>query len=109
MSLDKTMRVAPTQDRAKARVESIKEAARQHYAEVGRDLFSFDGVAALTVPKCSVATIYRYFENRVALLDAILPDRDRAEIKLAAIREIRGMSGSAAEKWLSTEMILDQP
>lgn len=108
MSLETNMRVAPTQARAKARVESILEAARRHYEEVGRDRFNLDGVAALTTPPCSVATIYRYFKDRTALLDSLYPDRDRAEIKLAAIRNVQRMGGSAAEKWLATEHILDQ-
>ncbi len=107
MSLDNMMRVAPTQTRAKARVEAILAAARRHYEEVGRDRFNFDGVAEYA--ECSVATIYRYFKDRVVLLDAIFPDRDRAEIKLAAIRNVRSMGGSAAEKWFSVEHILDQP
>lgn len=109
MSLNNAMRVAPTQDRAKARVDSILVAARRHYEEVGRDRFNFDGVADLTEPHCSTATIYRYFKDRVALLDAIFPDRDRAEVKLAAIRQLRSMGGSASEKWLATEHVLDQP
>lgn len=108
MNLDSTMRVTPTQNRAKERVEAILGAARRHYEEVGRDRFSFDGVAALMTPSCSVATIYRYFKDRTALFDAIFPDRDRAEIKLAAIRNVQDMNGSAAEKWLATEHILSQ-
>lgn len=109
MSLEENMRVAPSQPRSKARVESILAAARRHYEEVGRDRFTFEGVAAVVEPKCSVGTIYRYFSDRVALLDALFPDRDRAEIKIAAIRNLRTMDGSAAEKWLSVEHILDQP
>jgi len=105
MSLDTNLRAIPVQGRAKARVEAILAAARQHYEDVGRDRFNFDGVAALA--GCSVATIYRYYSDRVALMDAIFPDRDQAELKLAAIRTLRTMGSSATEKWLAVEHILD--
>lgn len=104
MSLDKNMRVAPTQARAKARVDSILAAARQHYEDVGRDHFNLDGVAEIA--GCSVATIYRYFQDRVVLLDSVFPDRDHSEIKLAAIRNLQHIDGSAAEKWLATREII---
>lgn len=107
MSLEKNLRVAPVQSRAKARVEAILTAARAHYAQVGRDSFDLDDVAALA--GCSVATIYRYFVSPTTLLDAIAPDRDRAEIKLSAIRNIQVMGGSHEEKWLAVEHILAQP
>lgn len=98
-TLNDAMRVAPTQLRAKARVDSILEAARMHYEAVGRDRFNLDGVAELTDPHCSKATIYRYFRDRVALLDALLPDRDEAEEKLQAIRALIEEDAAPEEKW----------
>lgn len=107
MSLTENLRVEPVQARAKARVESILTAARIHYGEVGRDSFDLDVVAAQA--GCSVATVYRYFEDQVALLNMVAPDRDRAEIKLSAIKSIQTMGGSDAEKWLAVVHILNQP
>lgn len=66
-----TMRVSPSQSRANARVDSILKAAKEHLAEVGRDRFSLGPVQKKA--GCSVGTIYRYFEDRVALLNAIDP------------------------------------
>ena len=50
------MRVAPTQERAKARVEAILAAARLHYTDVGRERFSFDVVAEITDLKRRIAS-----------------------------------------------------
>lgn len=107
MSLEGIIRVEPVQARAKARVGAILKAALEHYSAVGRDQFDLEAVA--TLADCSVATIYRYFETPSTLLDAVAPDRERAEIKLAAIRSLQSMGGSDASKWLSTVHILQQP
>lgn len=104
MSLNNGMRVEPTQKRAKARVDTILEAAHQHYWEVGRDHFNLEGVAAIA--GCSVATVYRYFKDRIVLLDAVFPERDRAEVKLTAIYNLRNADIPPAEKWVAVEYIL---
>lgn len=67
-----TMRVTPSQARSNARVDSILAAAKEHLAEVGRDRFRLGPVHQKA--GCSVGTLYRYFEDRVALLNAIDPE-----------------------------------
>lgn len=74
------LRVVPKQVRGIERVEAIVSAAKTHYAEAGRDAFHIDTVASLA--GCSVPTIYRYFEDRISLLDTVAPDRDAAERSL---------------------------
>ena len=68
-----TLRNRPTQQRARRRVDEIRAAARAILGEVGRDRFTTDLVAARA--GCSIGTIYRYFEDRVALLDDLYPNR----------------------------------
>lgn len=104
MSLDTQLRAQPVQQRARERLDSIHAAARQHYMEVGRDRFNLDVVAASA--GCSVATIYRYYPDRVALMDAAIPDRDWAEKQLDAIRKIKKMHISRVEKWAAVEKLL---
>lgn len=105
MTEDTSMRVKPVQGRAKERVEQIRAAARQHYSEVGRDQFNFDAVASIA--GCSVPTLYRYYTDRVALMDDAVPERDAAEKTLASIRGIKRMHISRAEKWQRVERLLD--
>lgn len=73
-------RVTPKQTRGQDRLADILEGARQHYGAVGRDAFTIREVAALA--NCSVATIYRYFGDRIALMDAIQPSRDESQAAL---------------------------
>lgn len=80
------LRKRPAQGRSSDRVKSILAAARTHYAEVGRDRFNTTAVAALA--GCSVGTLYRYFEDRVALMDAFVPHRDIHEQKLQQIHSV---------------------
>ncbi|WP_213816255.1 TetR/AcrR family transcriptional regulator [Glaciihabitans sp. dw_435] len=40
----------------------------------GRDRFTTADVAAIA--GCSIGTLYRYYKDRIAILDAIWPDRD---------------------------------
>ena len=107
---DKVLRNIPAQGRSQTRVEHIKDAARDHYAAVGRDRFNTGDVA--TLAGCSIGTVYRYFVDRVALMDAIHPDRDDASgavVKLSAISQLEGMEGTVEEKWASVKHILAQP
>ena len=98
-------RAIPVQARAKARYDSIVGAAEIHYAEVGHDDFNLDAVAALA--GCSVATIYRYFDDRLDLLDVVAPQRNEAERKLLKIQElIPDVTMTDAQKWRLVEIIL---
>ena len=77
------LRKKPAQSRSSDRVKDILSAARTHYTEVGRDRFNTTAVAQLA--GCSVGTLYRYFVDRVALMDAFVPHRDSHEHKLREI------------------------
>lgn len=74
------IRNEPQQKRAAARVEAIKKAAITLYNDpaIGRDRFTTAQVADLA--GCSIGSVYRYFTDRVALLDAIAPDRDMSPV-----------------------------
>ena len=98
------IRAVPVQARAKKRYETILDAARAHYNEVGRDRFNLDTVA--DAAGCSVATIYRYFEDRVSLLEAAVPETERPEDLLEKIREISRSDDTPSAKWLQTEKII---
>jgi hypothetical protein len=72
----KQLRNVPAQPRSSSRLQSILSAAEEVYAEVGRDKFTTGAVAERV--GCSIGTIYRYFKDRIALLDALDPDRDQS-------------------------------
>lgn len=99
-----TLRTAPVQDRAARRIEQILQAARNHYAKVGRDRFNTGDVAKMA--GCSVGTLYRYFADRVALLDAIDPDRDKARSILEEIAEVDALFFTEGQKWATVRGIL---
>lgn len=67
------LRNKPLQDRSRQRLAEIRTAARQVLEEVGRDRFTSQLVADRA--GCSIGTFYRYFEDRVALLDDLYPNR----------------------------------
>jgi hypothetical protein len=67
-------RVSPIQARAIQTLRQIEAAALHVLAECGRDRFTTSNVAEAA--GCSIGTLYRYFPDRVALLDHIWPDRD---------------------------------
>ncbi len=98
-------RAIPVQARAKARYDAIIQAAKSHYHDVGHDDFNLDAVAEAA--GCSVATVYRYFDDRIALLNLIAPERNLAEKKLA---EIQGLVEKThltpQEKWVIVQRIL---
>jgi AcrR family transcriptional regulator len=98
------IRAVPVQERAKKRYESILAAAKAHYAEVGRDRFNLDDVAAAA--GCSVATIYRYFEDRLTLIEVAVPDQLQPEPLLEKILEISNSDLTPAAKWAEVEKIL---
>lgn len=72
------LRNEPVQFRSETRLNQIKAAATILYNDpaVGRDRITTSQVAILA--GCSIGTVYRYFVDRVALLDAIAPDRDNS-------------------------------
>lgn len=106
MSHSDLLRVEPAQERSTSRVASILTAAEQHYDEVGRDLFTTGGVAKLA--GCSVGTVYRYFSDRVVLMDAIRPERDHESDKLDAIREVHEQDKSLLQKWKTVRRIVGE-
>lgn len=75
-----SLRNVPTQKRATVRLMAIMKAATTLYNDpaIGRDRFTTAQVADLA--GCSIGTVYRYFTDRVALLDAIAPDRDMSPV-----------------------------
>ena len=98
------IRAVPVQARAKKRYEAILAAAREHYTDVGRDRFNLDTVAELA--GCSVATIYRYFEDRMSLLEVAVPETERPEDILEKIRDIARTDETPSAKWRATEKLI---
>jgi len=72
------LRTTPKQERGEFTVDAIRQAAVDVYNERGRDRFTMQAVA--NTAHVSIGTVYRYFKDRVALLDAIHPDRE--DVKL---------------------------
>lgn len=66
-------RITPKQQRGIDTRTRIIEAANAVYEEVGRDYFKTQTVQKQS--GLSIGTIYRYFENRVALLAAVIEHR----------------------------------
>jgi AcrR family transcriptional regulator len=67
------LRREPVQERAVVRVEEILEAARQVVARVGADRLTMNLVAERA--GAGLGTVYLYFRDRAAVLDAIQPGR----------------------------------
>lgn len=69
------VRHPPKQFRSHATIAKIETATRRALQDpgVGRDRFTTAQVAELA--GVSIGTIYRYFPDRVALLDFVWPDR----------------------------------
>jgi AcrR family transcriptional regulator len=85
--LDDILRNKPVQERSQARLLDIMDAAREALADpaIGRDRFTTADVARIS--GCSIGTVYRYFPDRVAILDRVWPERNDSvlprEAKLA--------------------------
>lgn len=77
------LRHVPIQDRSVRQVRNILQAARTLLAEVGRDRLTTAPVALAA--GVSIGTVYRYFPDRVALLDAIAPNPERQVAEIAAV------------------------
>lgn len=69
------LRHTPVQARGQKRLDEILVAARKALAIHGRDRFTTAQVADLA--GASIGTVYRYFPDRVAILDVIFPDREQ--------------------------------
>jgi AcrR family transcriptional regulator len=74
-TLDDSLRHPVKQDRSVRRVSVIEDAIRQLLRDpaIGRDRFTTAQVAVLA--GCAVGTVYRYFPDRLAMLDRVWPDR----------------------------------
>jgi AcrR family transcriptional regulator len=68
------LRRDPVQERSTATLAKITAAATVVLARVGRDRLTTTAVAEEA--GVSIGTVYRYFVDRVAVLDAIYPNRD---------------------------------
>lgn len=68
-------RFVPQQTRSERTRDAILEAARSAVVTFGRDAFTTADVARLA--GVSIGTVYRYYRDRVALLDVIAPNREQ--------------------------------
>jgi DNA-binding transcriptional regulator YbjK len=68
-----SLRVQPKQRRAIAQLHAIEDAARYVLGTKGRDRFTTKDIASRA--QVSIGTVYRYFPDRVAILDHVWPDR----------------------------------
>lgn len=67
-------RTVPVQQRSLNTLESLRKAAREVITEKGRDRFTTNDVAERA--GTSIGTLYRYFPDRVAILDDLYPNRE---------------------------------
>lgn len=76
----RAIRTEPTQPRGAQTLERLRAAAHLLYndPEIGRDRITTTMVA--TRANVSIGTVYRYWTDRVAMLDDIAPERDRSGI-----------------------------
>ncbi|WP_409157255.1 helix-turn-helix domain-containing protein [Lacisediminihabitans sp. H27-G8] len=82
------LRHPPQQQRSRATLERLENAARRVLAQQGRDEFTTAQVA--NAANVSIGTLYRYFPDRTAILDHVWPDRQSPYIPPAeAERESR--------------------
>ena len=67
------VRNEPMQARSRVRLTTIEAAAREVIAREGRDAFTTADVAEEA--GCSIGTVYRYFTDRVDILNHLYPNR----------------------------------
>lgn len=74
------IRTEPSQPRGTATLQKLRAAAHLLYndPEIGRDRITTTMVA--TRANVSIGTVYRYWTDRVAMLDDIAPERDQSGI-----------------------------
>jgi len=97
------MRVEPTQARGIATKARIVNSTKAIYQSDGRDRLTTEAVAAHA--GVAVGTLYRYFEDRVDLLDAAYPNRDR-ELLDKFLGELKDVYRT--HMWLSDDMAADE-
>jgi len=98
------LRNVPIQARSHTRADLLRAAAEAHLDDVGRDRFTTAPVARIA--GSAIGTLYRYFPDRVALLDAISPNPER---QIADIRKaVHDESLDPAEALKVIAVILDQ-
>lgn len=68
------IRNLPVQRRSEAQLTALEDATVEAINQYGRDSFTTNQVAEIA--GVSIGTVYRYFPNRVALLNHLWPDRD---------------------------------
>ncbi len=66
-------RVEPVQERSRKRLESLRAAAREAIEQKGIERFTTADVARIS--GASIGTVYRYYSDRVAVLDDLFPQR----------------------------------
>ena len=76
--------LAPRQDRARVKVRRMLTVAEGFIEHGGIDRFTTADVAKAS--GVSIGTVYRYFPDRVAILDALRPDRHLAASRLHAMQ-----------------------
>jgi AcrR family transcriptional regulator len=74
------LRNIPVQGRSLKRLAALEDAAREALRIHGRDRLTTKHVA--DIAGASIGTVYRYFPDRVAILDRIWPERDRGAQKV---------------------------
>jgi AcrR family transcriptional regulator len=86
-ALDELLRNRPVQARSHARLNRLEAAARQALADpaIGRDRITTADVARIS--GCSIGTVYRYFPDRIAILDRIWPNRQDNVLDITALAE----------------------
>lgn len=80
------LRNEPVQARSSKRLQAIEAAAEEAIATVGIDRFTTADVARIA--SCSIGTVYRYFPDRVAILDRLRPHRHEAAERLERIERL---------------------
>jgi hypothetical protein len=72
------LRTEPVTPKGKQTLRNLRRVAKQLYNEVGRDRVTPEMVAEAAY--VSIGTAYRYWRDRIAMLDDIAPDRDQTHI-----------------------------
>jgi AcrR family transcriptional regulator len=75
--------LTPRQERARITVRAMLITV-EYYVDSG-DIDRFTTADVARRCRISIGTVYRYFDDRVALLDALYPDRHAASHRLAAV------------------------
>lgn len=73
-------RTPPQQERGHDTLKLLRRAAIDVYNEIGRDALSTTLVAQHA--HVSIGTVYRYWSDRIAILEDIAPERDKSGITI---------------------------